>query len=113
MSSHSVQGYRVGRLSDPERVEGQYGPNVSSHGPFDAYLLNTTEYGNLINDLHPAAPPPDGRYLSHCRAVSGCNLSVGIPGSPIAYVLALVNYANLTISFEWIDPNPRRSWSGR
>ena len=99
--SHSVKVYQVGRLSDTEKVEGQYAVNLSSYGAFDAYLLNTTQYGNLMSGPQPAAPLADGQYFYHCGGVPECNLSVAIPGSPIAYYIALVNYGNVTVAFEW------------
>ena len=100
LSAHSVRPYEITRVSDTERVEGQYVGNLSGYGSFDAYLLNSTEYSRLMNNP-PTAPLPSSGYFYHCGTVPECNLSVLIPGSPITYFIFLVNYGNLSVTIEW------------
>lgn len=101
LSGHSVKSYQIARLSDNERVEGQYTNNLSTYGSFDAYLLNSSELGALGTSPQPTAPLPDGSYFYHCGEAPQCNYSVNIPGSPITYFVVLVNYGNLSVSTEW------------
>lgn len=101
LSPHSVTTYEVPRVSDTEAVEGQYTLNLSTYGSFDAYLVNMSEFGELMGNPHPTAPLAAGSFFYHCGTVPECNISVLIPGSPIAYYVALVNYGNLSVSTEW------------
>ena len=101
LSPHSLRPYEIARVSDTERVEGQYVGNLSAYQSFDAYLVNTTEYGLLMSNPHLTTPLPNGGFLYHCGVAPECNLSTLIPGSPITYYIFLINYGNLSVAVTW------------
>jgi hypothetical protein len=99
IGSHSYTSYSVARLSDGESVVGQYVTNLTVNVSLEAYLLNTSEFSELLSHPHPTAPPP--AYLWNSGPVHVCNLSVSVPGSPIQYYVVLLNLGAEAISVEW------------
>jgi hypothetical protein len=96
---HSYTSYSVRRLSDGESVVGQYTSNRTSDVSLAAYLLNTTEFGQVMGIPNVTAPPP--HYLWSESSVPECNISIPVPGSPIQYYIVIENTGNSSVSIDW------------
>ena len=99
LKPHSFQSYTMVRFSDQMIVEGQLSVTGPANTSFGAYLLNSSEFSELLADPDPQALPSD--YFWSSSPGPSINLSVSVPGSPAQFYLALVNAGPTAIPLEW------------
>lgn len=85
LAAYSYQAYEVPRLSDGETVTGAFVANVT----VGAYLLNGSEMNELQKTPNPTSPPP--AYLWSCGPSTSCNVTTGIPPSPVQCFVVIEN----------------------
>ena len=99
LKPHSFTSYTLVRFSDQMTALGQYSATTPVNSSFGAFLLNSTEFGELLANPSPTHLPTDYFWSSGPGPV--CNLSVEIPGSPAQYYLVIDNAGSTEVSIEW------------
>jgi hypothetical protein len=99
LGANSYVAYSVARLSDGEILVGELTVNSTDPGSVNAYLLNSTELGQLEGNPHITGPPSSNWWSS--GSVRLCNLSVEVPPSPAQYSLVVENVGSSSIHFVW------------
>lgn len=99
LGPHSFTSYTIVRLSDQMTVLGQFTATPSINGSLGAYLLNSSEFGELLANPSPAQLPSEYFWSSGPGPVS--NISVVVPGSPGQYYIAIENAGATGISILW------------
>ncbi|HTT44514.1 MAG TPA: hypothetical protein VMH38_00660 [Thermoplasmata archaeon] len=99
LKPHSFTSYTMVRFSDQMTALGQYSATTPVNISFGAFLLNSTEFSELLANPSPTHLPTDYFWSSGPGPV--CNLSVEIPGSPAQYYLVIENAGSTEVSIEW------------
>lgn len=95
LAGDSYTYYGAVRYSDGEIMVGDYSSAVA----IGAYLLNSTELGQVEQSPTVTAPPPSSVWS--CGQVTVCNVQADVPPSPGSYFLVLENLHSSKASVEW------------
>jgi hypothetical protein len=92
-------GYSLQRLSDGEMLVGALAVTIPTHATVQAYILNTTEFGQVQGASNLTGPPSGNFYSS--GPVSSLNFTAPILPSPVQYYFVVENLSPVALHFVW------------
>jgi hypothetical protein len=99
LQPRSFVSYTMVRLSDQMTLVGQYVASGSENGLLGAFLLNASEFGQVLAAQSPQQFPPDFFWSAGPGPV--VNLSLPIPPSPGQYYAVIENIGPTEVSLDW------------